>query len=805
MIRYRLDDLGWYQFEWLVQSLLKAELGLGVQAWGGRSDCGRDAYHLGPLNFPARHQTSDGPFVFQVKFVENANAAGAEFDSLIARALTKEVASIILRRDHGKWEDPRHYVLVTNAPLSTSLRDTLAAAVKKGMPSTEAHLLGANDLCSLLDIHAQLRRSFPQLLSLRDLDALLEEAVSKQLLERSRAAIEAARDVVQVFVPTSAYTKAWQVLRKNHFVVLEGPPEMGKTAIAWMIAMAQLSQGWQAIVCDAPEDFFQAHKNDTQQLFVADDAFGRTEYDPSRGKKWEAQLHRVFRFLDKKHWLIWTSRKHILVRARKAMDLQGEGRSFPNPGAVLVDASNLELREKALILYRHARAGGLEGDAKGLVRRHARMVSADSSFTPERIRRFVRDRLPALTLDIAKGGLDPALVSIEIRDAIRNPTEHMRKSFRALPLTHKWLLISLLEAGVWPDQGSIKSAYEAHCPPELRRPFAEVYDELTESFVKTIERRAPYTTLVQWTHPSYRDLVIEELVSEPSLLLKFLKGMSLSGIKLALSDAGGTSGERRLPLMTTDGSWDVLLERCRQIANTGITSEITELLQVLESAATVTRDASKEGRIVHIVARVCEEARQGWNKNKSPLRAEDVRAYSQATLLVRPLPSMPDLEPSWQTAQAGLLRALEKSRGGTIDDIDPIRDWLELTKAIESAEPRFLTQAELIERYRIDSSMLLNQIEDDLAWEASLSTAEELRGEASRYLTLADALEAATSINPTDSDPPKTKKLIDELKKRSSYLEEKAVEVDTPEREAYDDDDYRSGEYFDVEGLFADL
>jgi hypothetical protein len=32
LIRYRLDDLGWLQFEWLVQSLLKAKLGLTVES-----------------------------------------------------------------------------------------------------------------------------------------------------------------------------------------------------------------------------------------------------------------------------------------------------------------------------------------------------------------------------------------------------------------------------------------------------------------------------------------------------------------------------------------------------------------------------------------------------------------------------------------------------------------------------------------------------------------------------------------------------------------------------------------------------
>ncbi|HEY6807072.1 MAG TPA: hypothetical protein VI306_26070 [Pyrinomonadaceae bacterium] len=35
MISYHLDDLGWYQFEALIKSLLKAEAGMSVELWGG--------------------------------------------------------------------------------------------------------------------------------------------------------------------------------------------------------------------------------------------------------------------------------------------------------------------------------------------------------------------------------------------------------------------------------------------------------------------------------------------------------------------------------------------------------------------------------------------------------------------------------------------------------------------------------------------------------------------------------------------------------------------------------------------------
>lgn len=484
-VRYRLDDLGWYQFEQLIQSAIKAELGLGVESWGERRDFGRDVYCENPLNFPSKHLTEDGPFIFQAKFVENANASGAQYDELLVGAMKKEIVRIKDRISKGAWKTPAHYCLVTNAVMTATLRQSMEGLYHGSFASSCFHSLGGNDVCDLLDNHPNLRRAFPQLLGLRDLDELLTQVVSRELIERSRSAIEEARDIAPVFVPTSAYEKAWTVLKKYHFAVLEGPPEMGKTSIAWMIALTQISQGWQAIVCDGPRDIFESPATADPQIFIADDAFGRTEYDPGRGSKWETQLHRIMRRLDARHWLIWTSRKHILERACRKLDLQGGANKFPHPGEVLVNAAELSKREKSLILYRHARAVGLEEEAKAIVRQHAKSIVNDLSFTPERIRRFVREMLPSLVRQLQAGELDAEQVSCEVREAIRNPTEHMRKAFRGLENSYRWVLLSLLEAGHLPRIENVRKLYESHCPVDDRRPFDELIEELSEAFIKT--------------------------------------------------------------------------------------------------------------------------------------------------------------------------------------------------------------------------------------------------------------------------------------------------------------------------------
>jgi hypothetical protein len=97
-MRYELDRLGWLQFEELCQALLKNTIGLGLEAWGGTGDHGRDAFFPGPLAFPAANRVRPGPFVFQVKFVENANAAAARPLEPLERAVASECSRIRSRR-----------------------------------------------------------------------------------------------------------------------------------------------------------------------------------------------------------------------------------------------------------------------------------------------------------------------------------------------------------------------------------------------------------------------------------------------------------------------------------------------------------------------------------------------------------------------------------------------------------------------------------------------------------------------------------------------------------------------------------
>jgi hypothetical protein len=549
MIAYRLDDLGWFEFEQLVQTLTKARLGLGVEAWGGRGDWGRDAYFEGTLHYPGSDETN-GAFVFQSKYVENANAAGAKPESLLMTTVQKESAKIRRNLTSGKWDrEPSCYALLTNAPCSAKHREAIRSVLREVLPEAQIAIHDGGDICQWLKLSPEIVRSFPQLLSLRDLQELLRDAVHSDVIVRSQSAIALAQAHAKVFVPTKAYDLARDKLAGYGFVVLEGPPEMGKTTIGRIIALSQIVCGWEAIECRAPADVLKMHRPDKRQVFVADDFFGRTEYEPMRVSEWQAELAHILPLLGRSHWLILTCRAHLLEMAKSNLDIAGQNNRFPQLGEVVVNAGDLRPSEKARILYRHAKALGLGAAAKEIVKKHAAAIVNHLHFTPERIRRLVDELVPQLALE---EGLSEDSVKARLSEALTNPTKQMRVSFRKLPTCHRWLLFALLEVNqdrliLGAGCSELQPRYDAVCPPEAHRPYKHVLNELTVAFIK----KSPglLAEEVDWIHPSCRDLAIDELAENAADRRRFLANCSETGLALATSLAGGAQGLRRLPLL----------------------------------------------------------------------------------------------------------------------------------------------------------------------------------------------------------------------------------------------------------------
>ena len=422
-VPYALGELGWLQFQQLCDAVLELEAGVEPRAWSGEADRTRRVDVEHDLALPSLDLKLRGPV---------------------------QVAAV--------WEpaDPR---IVIAGPQERVLR--------------------REELARVVEARADLRLRMPSLLGIRPLEGL----VAGDVAAGSSVDAAGAHALARVYVPTAAYARALAVLARHRFAVLTGPPEMGKTAAATMVALARMSAGWEAHECRGPDDLLRALVPDRAQVFIADDAFGSTEYRPDAAERWARDLPRILRVLDDRHWLLWTSRPAPLRAGLHRVHQERGAERFPNPGEVQVDASALTVAEKALIFLRHVRAAGAPRGTRALARRVGPAIVAHPHFTPERIRRFAERRLAELP---HAGPGTYALLQLAERE-LAEPTDAMAASLRALSPEYRALLVAMLDQpdGPVPERDLVEVLHRHQTTELVRRP-ADLIDRVTDHFLRVL-------------------------------------------------------------------------------------------------------------------------------------------------------------------------------------------------------------------------------------------------------------------------------------------------------------------------------
>jgi hypothetical protein len=97
---YRLDELGWLQFERLCALVLEAEAGLNGLGWLGHADSGRVALLDAPLIAPGHGLRLDGPVSVAVVWVRDAVSSSHRRSELAERlwALPSELGVWLAER-----------------------------------------------------------------------------------------------------------------------------------------------------------------------------------------------------------------------------------------------------------------------------------------------------------------------------------------------------------------------------------------------------------------------------------------------------------------------------------------------------------------------------------------------------------------------------------------------------------------------------------------------------------------------------------------------------------------------------------
>lgn len=693
-MKYRIDELGWFLFERLSQVVATSMFGDTVEHRGGSRDSGLDAFSVEDVASSRGGVKLPGPVAFQAKFIEGANAPRAKYFSDLQYKVREELSTRKLR-SRPELSSAKSYVLVTNAPLKPAERTKLEAMIQEVPHIQHCHLISSRDLESFLTTEPAIRQSFPILLGIADLEYLIAAASNRDVSNRSSAAMALAKSFRTQFVDTGHYHNALRMLNERNFVVLYGPPEAGKTTIARMIGLAKASLGWMYVEAFAPNDIEKSYDPVERQIFVADDAFGTTQYDPGMTVQWEKSLPLLLSWCDDTHWIIFTSRKIPLEQALQKMHLQGHSIRFEYTSHLLIDVSRIQHIEKAQMLYRHAKSIDLLDWQKGIIQQNCRAITYNPLITPLRIHHLV---------ETIKNLIDqPKEVQLFVADTIKNYNKVLMQSFVATSSDIKNLLFCAL------DSTAIERSYNT-----LKRKYEHKYGLPTDEFAKMVrgidsqfltfnETDKTYT----YTHPSVEDMLMQYLLEHDVDRIEFTRTAGVRGIKLLIGQTDSKHPARQT-LITSTRDILLLLNRLIELfaglSNSEMADVLSSLLHMKDRLFSVTQldvNNSIEEKIRELL--VVARGRAMENKDVSILFFEQ---YYQCSLLFRDtLVQMPDFQAIYAFYEKKALTELntlfEQSEDVKTYELfyfpSVLEEFVELRRLIRKSEPRFLVGKELSE------------------------------------------------------------------------------------------------------------
>ena len=159
---YRLDELGWLQFDRLCSLVLEADAGLRGLQWRGRGDTARIARVDGPLTLRDRGHRLGGPVTVAGIWIRSGPAPEGRMSGFRDRVVS-------VPADRTEW-----LLVMTNLDTADA-----RAALRADPRARDLRvvILGAAEISASLDRDPQLRAAMPSVLGLRDLDGSIDSDV----------------------------------------------------------------------------------------------------------------------------------------------------------------------------------------------------------------------------------------------------------------------------------------------------------------------------------------------------------------------------------------------------------------------------------------------------------------------------------------------------------------------------------------------------------------------------------------------------------------------------------------------------
>jgi hypothetical protein len=188
---------------------------------------------------------------------------------------------------------------------------------------TAADIYGANELNGLLRDYPDVERAHFKLWV--SSTAVLERIVHSRIFNVTQSTLESTKDFMSRIVMHEGFSRALDMLRQEHHVLIVGNPGIGKTTLARVLLCHYMREGFEPVcvmsnIEDAWELVHGSVAANRNMVVFYDDFLGRLRFDCQRFGKNEE--HSLLEFLNKVRRssnlrLILTTREYILADAQR--------------------------------------------------------------------------------------------------------------------------------------------------------------------------------------------------------------------------------------------------------------------------------------------------------------------------------------------------------------------------------------------------------------------------------------------------------------------------------------------------------